>query len=157
MADPRTGLQQALLRANDGSLSDASWSAANELLLFTQVKNEKKRLFAVRLPRATGKIEGNWINIPVEGTPDRPRWSADGKAIFFVSTQDGFRCIYGQAFSGSAPQGAPYAIAHFHHGHRAIDTVLPRSFNMSVGEKSLFFNLGDQSSAIELGHLSSSR
>lgn len=154
MADPRNGSNRVLLHEAGASLSDASWSPANEHLLFTEVKDDKKRLYAVRVPRASGQAAGNWIGIPTQGVPDHPRWSGDGRSIFYVSNQDGFRCIYGQAFSpeSHSPIEPPFAVAHFHHGRSAIDTVLPRAFNLSASGTSLYFNLGDQSSTVQVGH-----
>src|SRR6185437_5791854 len=43
-------------------------------------------------------------------------WDADGNAVYYWSTRDGFRCLYKQALDPESkiPQGAPIAILHRH-------------------------------------------
>ncbi|MGH9656972.1 MAG: TolB family protein, partial [Bryobacteraceae bacterium] len=38
--------------------------------------------------------EREWIVIEDERTLDKPRWSPDGRLIYFSSERDGFRCIW---------------------------------------------------------------
>jgi Tol biopolymer transport system component len=156
MADPRTGEMQVVLQEDGAALSDASWSPANELMLFTETKGDRKRMFAVHLPHSTAKVEGRWIPIPDKGVSvEHPRWSGDGQTIFYISNTDGFSCIYGQAFSprNDEPVGSPFAVAHIHNQRASIDNVFPRARNLSVDGDSIYFNLGEQSSTIWIGSL----
>jgi serine/threonine protein kinase len=156
MADPRTGDTRVVLQEDGVALGDASWSPANELMLFTETKGDRKRMFAVRLPRSSAKVEGKWMPIPDKGvSPEHPRWSGDGRTIFYFSNSDGFSCIYGQAFSPERgePMGGPFAVAHFHNQRASIDNVFSRSRNLSVDGDSIYFNLGEQSSTIWIGSL----
>jgi serine/threonine protein kinase len=156
MADPRTGEARVVLQEKGASLSEASWSSANEMMLFTETKGDLKRMFAVRVSRSSGEVGGNWIAIPDRGvSPDHPRWSGDGRTIFYISNSDGFSCIYGLAFSPEKGEvvGAPFAVAHFHNQRASIDNVFARSLNLSVDGNSIYFNLGEQSSTIWIGML----
>ena len=157
MADPRTGAISSVLGESGAALGDASWSPTNEFLLFTETKNDRKRIFAVRLPRSSGKREGKWISIPDNGiAPEHPRWSGDGRTIFYISNSDGFPCIYGQAFSPERGEvvGSPYAVSHFHNQRANIDNVFAEWLRLSVDGDSVYFNLGEQSSTVWLGSLS---
>jgi serine/threonine protein kinase len=154
MADPRTGATRIVLQEDGAALSDASWSPVNELMLFIETKGDRKQMFAVRLPRATANVEGRWIPIPDKGiTVEHPRWSGDGRTIFYSSNSDGFTCIYGQAFSPEkgAVVGKPFSVAHFHNGRASIDNVFPRARTLSVDGNSIYFNLGEQLSTIWIG------
>ena len=154
MADPRTGATRIVLQEDGAALSDASWSPVNELMLFTETKGDRKQMFAVRLPRSTANVEGRWIPIPDKGiSVEHPRWSGDGRTIFYSSNSDGFTCIYGQAFSPERGEvvGKPFSVAHFHNQRASIDNVFPRARTLSVDGNSVYFNLGEQSSTIWIG------
>ena len=156
MADPRSGATHTVLEETGASLDDATWSPANQHLLFTETNGGVKRIFAARLPQATAKVTGKWILIPDAGvSPQHARWSGDGRTIVYVSNSDGFTCIYGWSFSPEKDQviGRPFPIAHFHNARASIDNVFPRSFNLSVDRDSVFFNLGEQTSTIWTGQL----
>lgn len=157
MADPRTGDQRSVLKEDGTSLSEPNWSSTNQYLLFTKENDAGDRqIFAVRFPASTTATEGRWIPITkASESSDRPRWSGDGKTVFFVSTRDGFSCIWGQTFNPATGQidGAPFPVMHFHNRRASIDVVAPRSFNLSVAGDSIYFNLGEASSSIWIGTL----
>jgi serine/threonine protein kinase len=149
------GSQKVILGVPGRSVGDVSWSSENGFLLFIEQKEDHKRMYAVRLNPQTGEAETNWLAIPTgTGTPWHPRWSGDGKTIFYVSNADGFLCIYGLPFNGKTKTfGVPFDVAHFHKQRASIDNVLPRAFNLSVAGDTIYLNLGEQSSTIQLGKL----
>ena len=158
MIDPQTGERRFVLKQDGVSLSEPSWSPKTEFLLFTRQSEDqgKKQIMVVRLPRSTSSAEGNWVPItPASESSDRPRWSGDGKTIFYVSTRDGSSCLWGQPFNPEAgePVGPPFAVMHYHNRKNSIDVIAPRSFNLSVAGDSIYFNLGEQSSSIWIGKL----
>jgi Tol biopolymer transport system component len=160
MIDPQTGKHRLVLKHDGVSLSEPSWSPKTEYLLFTR-QNEgdgNKQIFAVRFPKSTASVEGKWIPITeASKSSDRPRWSGDGKSIFYVSTRDGFSCLWGQTFNPEAGEtsGPPFAVMHYHNRRNSIDVVAPRSFNLSAAGDSIYFNLGESSSSIWIGRLRS--
>jgi hypothetical protein len=158
MADPQTGEQRSVLKGNGASLSEPSWSPQNEYLLFTKSNEDGggRQIFAVHLPKSTASAVGKWISITkASESSDRPRWSGDGKTIFYVSTRDGFSCLWGQSFNPEAGEkrGIPFPIMHFHNPRTSIDVVMPRSFNLSVAGDTIYFNLGESTSSIWMGTL----
>lgn len=157
MMDPQTGEHRSVLQEDGVSLSEPSWSPQNEYLLFTrQTRDLGKQIFAVRFPRSTASATGKWIPITAASeSSDRPRWSGDGKTIYYLSTRDGFSCIWGQAFDPEtgATSGPPFAVMHYHNRRNSIDVVYPRSFNLSVAGDSIYFNLGESTSSIWIGRL----
>jgi len=158
MIDPQTGERRFVLKQDGVSLSEPSWSPKTEFLLFTRQSEDqgKKQIMAVRLPRSSASAEGNWVPItPASESSDRPRWSGDGKTIFYVSTRDGSSCLWGQSFNPQAgePVGPPFAVMHYHNRKNSIDVIAPKSFNLSVAGDSIYFNLGEQSSSIWIGKL----
>jgi serine/threonine protein kinase len=157
MTDPQTGEQRSVLKESGVSLSEPSWSPRNEYLLFAR-ENEAgaKQIFTVRLPRSTASAQGKWIPVTqVSESSDRPRWSGDGKTVFYLSTRDGFSCLWGQNFNPEIgkKRGVPFPVMHFHNRRISIDVVAPRSFNLSVAGDSIYFNLGESNSSIWIGTL----
>ncbi|MEI9978880.1 MAG: protein kinase [Edaphobacter sp.] len=158
MIDPQTGEHRLVLKQDGMSLSEPGWSSKTGYLLFTRQNAGlgKKQIFAVHLPKSTASAEGKWIPITdASESSDRPRWSGDGKTIFFISKRDGFSCIWGQAFDPETEEtkGTPFAVMHYHNRRNSIDVVAPRSFNLSVAGDSVYFNLGESSSSIWIGKL----
>ena len=157
MVDLRTGETKTVLEAGGTSLSDAAWSPENQYLLFTASRNgEKKRVFAVLFPKSGQTATGDWIPITTESEfSDRPRWSGDGKTIFYLSTRDGFWCVWGQHFdikSGSA-LSQPYSVFHYHNSRFSPGAVVSRSFNLSAAGDSIYLNVGEMNASIWTGVL----
>jgi Tol biopolymer transport system component len=158
MIDPQTGERRSVLKQNGMSLSEPSWSPKTEYLLFTKQSESQgnKQIFAVRFPKSTASPDGKWLPITdTSESSDRPRWSGDGKTIFYLSTRDGFSCLWGQSFNPETGEtsGPPFAVMHYHNRRNSIDVVAPRSFNLSVAGDSIYFNLGESSSSIWIGKL----
>jgi eukaryotic-like serine/threonine-protein kinase len=158
MVDPQTGKHRLVLKQDGVSLSEPSWSPKTEYLLFTRQSEGEgnKQIFAVRFPKSTASVQGKRVPITeASKSSDRPRWSGDGRTIFYVSTRDGFSCLWGQPFDPEAGEisGPPFAVMHYHNRRDSIDVVAPRSFNLSVAGDSIYFNLGESSSSIWIGKL----
>ncbi len=153
-ADPRSGAVHTILSRPGVSLGDATWSAANGLMLFTATADGHKRVFAVRLSGETGEPVGPWIPLLTEeDNPDHPRWSGDGKTIFYVSRRDSFQCVYGRRFSAKtlSEQGSAFPVMHFHQARASIENVSAWTFNLSAADDSLYLTLGEQNSTIRTG------
>ncbi len=153
---PDTGESRTVAEGNGLSLANASWSPENQYLLFTAAKGSKNQIFAVRFPASTAKTVGSWIPITDESKwADRPRWSGDGRTIFYISTRDGFRCIWGRHFEPKSgqTQGPPFAVKHYHNGRISPAFVLWEYFNLAAAGNSIYFNPGEQNGTIWIGKL----
>ena len=157
LADLETGKTRTILSNSGASLGDANWSEKNQYLLFTvSEKDGDKQIFAVYLPKSTGSAAGRWIPITSASEwSDRPRWSADGKYIYYRSTRDGFSCIWGQRFDPRAGQisGFPFAVQHYHNLRTSVGIITPRSFNLAVAGDAIYLNVGEETSSIWTGLL----
>jgi hypothetical protein len=153
----KTAEEKTIMGADGISFGDASWSPANQHLLFTASKDGiTKQVFAVRFPTSTQTIGSKWI--PITGQSEfseRPRWSGDGKTIYYMSTRDGFGCIWGQRFDSKSETsaGKPFAVMHYHNTRFSPASVVARSFNLSVSGDSVYLNVGEENSSIWTGML----
>jgi Tol biopolymer transport system component len=52
-----------------------------------------------------------------------PRWSPDGKLIYFLSDRDGFRCVWAQPvdLTRRAVRGSPFPAYHAHSARITLD------------------------------------
>jgi eukaryotic-like serine/threonine-protein kinase len=157
MVDPRTREAKIVLQAEGLSLNDASWSPENQYLLFTVSRDgNRKQVFAVLFPKSAQSATGEWIPITSESEfSDRPRWSGDGNTVFYLSTRDGFSCVWGQHFDikSGRPTSKPFAVMHYHNPRFSPARVASRSFNLSVSGDSIYLNVGETNSSIWTGVL----
>jgi serine/threonine protein kinase len=155
MADLRTGEEKIVLEASGTSLGEATWSSESQHLLFTASRDGiKKQVFAVLFPKSRHAATGAWIPITSElEFSDRPRWSGDGKTIFYLSTRDGFSCVWGVHFDVDSGRvtSSPFAVMHYHNSRFSPAAVASRSFNLSVSEDSVYLNVGEINASIWVG------
>ncbi|MBV9483849.1 MAG: protein kinase [Acidobacteria bacterium] len=145
-----------LEKANQ-SLSEATWSPRSQYLLFTASPDGvSKRIFAVLFPKSERQPKGQWIPLtPKAEFNDRPRWSGDGKTVFYLSRRDGFSCVWGQHFDSQSGRaiGVPFAVMHFHDPRFSPHVVLDRAFNLSVAGDSVYLNIGEINTSVWVGRL----
>jgi Tol biopolymer transport system component len=157
MVDIETGASIAVLEKKDYSLGEGTWSAQNQYLLFTASRNgTAKQVFAVRFPENASMPVGEWIPITSETEfSGRPRWSGDGKTIFYLSTRDGFSCVWGQHFDPQSGRttSPPFAIIHYHNPRFSPHVVVERAFSLSAAGDSIYLNVGEINSSVWIGTL----
>jgi hypothetical protein len=96
--------------------------------------------------------EKEWIPITPPGVWEgMARWQADGRALYFCSERDGFRCIWKQPLGGDKrPAGDAVAVAHFHSARRSLKNIPAQWFNLSVLRDALVLNLRETKANIWL-------
>ncbi len=154
-ADPRTGQQITVLHDPSAMLGDASWSPANGYLALVSTVDAQRQFVAVHLNGTTMQPDGPVLRLTKEpGGPMHPRWFGQGHGIVYVSNHEGALCLYTRSFNIAARTfGVPVAVAHFETQRASINDVTPRAFNLSADGDTVYLNLGEQSSTIEVGLL----
>ena len=145
------------MEEKDHSLSEATWSPETQYLLFTASRDgTSKQVFAVFFPRSTARPIGEWIAVTDKSEfSDRPRWSGDGKTVFYLSTRDGHSCVWGQRFDPGSGHvsGDPFPVLHYHNPRFSPHVVAERSFNLSVSGDSVYLNIGEINTSVWVGRL----
>ena len=119
--------------------------------------SEPLKIAPVREGKAAGEAE--WITVTAAaGLNRRPWWSPDGNLLYFLSTRDGYSCIWAQRLDPSAkrPRGEPMAVYHFHETRRSPNVLAAASFGPAVGRGRIVFALGEQNGNIWLAEPESS-
>jgi hypothetical protein len=153
MVEPKPGAAPVSLLAKPGwVLAEANWSSANQYLLFTASSGgARKQIFAMHLPPNGEATTGNWVPITNSSEwADKPRWSQDGKMIFYLSERDGYTCLWAQHFNPASGEidGPPSAVMHFHNARISPGRVLPRSLSLAVSFDAIYLNLGETTGSI---------
>jgi eukaryotic-like serine/threonine-protein kinase len=157
IVDIDTAVSFTVLEKKDYSLSEATWSPQNQYLLFTASRNgTSKQVFAVRFSKNARMPVGEWIPITSETEfSGRPRWSGDGKTIFYLSTRDGFSCVWGQHFDPRSGRttSPPFGIIHYHNPRFSPHVVVERAFNLTAAGDSIYLNVGEINASVWIGTL----
>ena len=141
---PKYGLYQA------GFSGDGEW-----ITFVVAAAPERTRLAIAKFLPGTPPEERDWIFLTDGSTLDtRPRWSPDGKSLYFMSDRDGSRCIYAQRLDAVSkrPVGPLVSIFHSHTARLSILNVgATGRLGLGVAEDKIVFNMGDITGNIWLG------
>jgi eukaryotic-like serine/threonine-protein kinase len=111
----------------------------------------RSRIYVMPFRADQQHIPHEWIAV-TDGASwdDTPRWSPDGKAIYFISERDGFRCIWSQALDSATkhPVGAPAAVYHSHSARRSLLNVSLAVLSIAVANDKIVFNMGERTGNI---------
>jgi len=91
-------------------------------ILFNAIRRQPEGRLSVYVVSAAG---GPWIRV-TDGkqTDDKPRWSPDGKTIYFLSDHKGYFNVWGRHFdpANSKVQGEPFQVTAL----QSRDLMIPR-------------------------------
>jgi serine/threonine protein kinase/Tol biopolymer transport system component len=122
---------------------DGRWLAFNEA-----VSAEKRRLFVAPLPDSQRSGPGDWIAI-TDATSwlDKAEWSVDGRLLYYVSSVDGYWCIWAQQLDQNTkhPLGGPVAVHHFHDNRASMRNLELSKLKLAVATDKIIFNMGELS------------
>lgn len=151
------GQRQTILSKPGAYVSQATWSPANQMLLFAVSSDlPKGQVFASRFPAGADLPDSHWIAVtsPAEFARD-PRWSSDGRTVFYESNRDNYWCLWGQHFDPKAgrPLGKPFVVQHYHNLKFLLSGLNAHSFNISVVGDAIYLNVAEMNSSIWTGKL----
>jgi serine/threonine protein kinase/Tol biopolymer transport system component len=90
--------------------------------------------------------ESEWIAVTDGQTwTDAPRWSPDGRTLYYISDADGFRCVWGQALDPNTkiPAGEPFVAHHVHGRKHSIANIAMRDVELSVAPGKILYSMGE--------------
>jgi hypothetical protein len=76
---------------------------------------------------------------------DLPRWAPGGDRLYYISSRDGFLCIWSQRLDPATkkPVGPPDAAQHFHARRHSIGGINYGATDLAVTRDSIIFNLAE--------------
>ena len=155
--DVATGKPRIILSVPGGTVQDAEWSPESRFILFTVLRpGSNGQVFAARFSPGGNAADSHWVEIT--GATDwsrKPRWSGDGKTIYYLSNRDGNWCVWGQHFDpviGRAT-GDAFPVQHFHDQKSTPAAINADGLNLSGTGESLYLNVLETGGTIWLGKL----
>lgn len=125
--------ERTLMSAPDGTqlwAQNRSYSPNGRWIAFTLLNLQANRVEPYVAP-ASGAPLADWVRIaPGHESPDKPRWSADGEAILFISREaTSYRNLWATRFDPGKgrPIGKPFALTSFD----SAATVISPYFDVS--------------------------
>jgi Tol biopolymer transport system component/DNA-binding winged helix-turn-helix (wHTH) protein len=145
-AAPRADERVRIVTANLGyDLWQAMPSPDGRWLSFVAVPREPGTATLFALP-STG---GQWVQL-TEGTfwDDKPRWSSDGRYIYFLSSRSGLLNIWAMSFdTAQGTPGEPFKVTEFD-DPRAVVSPSVGSMDFGVGRGRIVVPIAELSSSI---------
>ena len=156
--DVDTRQVSVLLRDETRPIYAPKLSADEKWIAFQAVEQPTTRtIYAApfRAGQPVGKNE--WVRITDGSFMDRnSNWSPDGTLIYFLSERDSFRCIWAQRVDPATkqPQGAPFAVAHFHNAVRSLMNIDgPGQVGITVAPDRIIYSIGELTANIWMTQL----
>jgi len=137
--DARYNLMQARLSPDERSI-----------VFVERVDAGHSRIYAAPYQDAGKSPESSWVALTNgESWDTAPAWSADGRTVYYTSSRDGFRCVWGQRIDGSRrPVGEPAGVHHFHIAKLSPGLAPFNGMDMCVGGGQIFLSLGEMTGDI---------
>lgn len=139
--DTRTAAHQAIYADPGSNLYLANFSKDGQWVLFTSEQGGRRpRMWAAPFRELRDVPATEWVSL---GEGDYPRWSVDGRRIYFTQAHDGLECIFMRAVDPATrrPAGPVTEVQHFH-GRLTPQGTRPGTFRISVAQDKLAFPLG---------------
>jgi Tol biopolymer transport system component len=142
LLDTHTGARTVLLTHPTWNLYWGAFSADGRWVAFTAKSGpEQSRVFVAPFDGTRPSDSRNWI--PVTGGPGAdtaPRWSPDGKRLYYFSDRDGFRCIWSVGFDHGRPI-MPVAVHHFHEARYSLSDIPVAFLELAAGGRQLVLEM----------------
>jgi Tol biopolymer transport system component/predicted Ser/Thr protein kinase len=84
-----------------------------------------------------------------------PRWSPDGRLLYYLSDRDGFNCVWATPLDPrtNRPSGEPFPVLHAHRSDMTMLLPAKLAFSIDIADRRLVLNASDVSGEIYTGLL----
>jgi hypothetical protein len=87
------------------------------------INKGRRRVYIAPLHAKRAAPESEWVAVSDWSRfENQPRWSIDGRLLYFISARDNLRCIWAQPLDPFSKHsiGEPFAVYHFHDTQREL-------------------------------------
>jgi Tol biopolymer transport system component len=157
LVDAASGQKFTIIERQDGyNFSEPTLSSDGAWLSFIASIAARSRVYVIPFQAGRQFTQKEWIPVTEETSwDDTPRWSPDGRTIYFISERDGFRCIWSQSLDPATkrPVGSPVALYHSHTARRSLLNVSIAVLSIAVAHDKIVFNMGERTGNIWMATL----
>jgi Tol biopolymer transport system component len=119
------------------NLWQASFSPNGRWIAFVADNLEEAGVATVAVMPSSGADSSHWTHLTdVHGWADKPRWSPDGKLLYYILRESSFFNVWAVQFDGDTgrPVGAPFQVTRFvDPGRRLFPNVGDSDLGVSAG------------------------
>jgi eukaryotic-like serine/threonine-protein kinase len=137
-------------------LLDADLSADGQWVALSTGRTDGRVALQVRRLEASPGSDDGGIEI-VDGASwtGSPRWSPDGRLLYYLSDRDDFNCVWAIPLEHRTkrPAGEPFAVLHAHRSDRKLTLPAKRGFSLAVSRNRLVLNAGELAGEVYIGKL----
>jgi dipeptidyl aminopeptidase/acylaminoacyl peptidase len=153
----RTARNVPLIRTPKWNLYQARFSPDGRWITFlANTSPETSQIYVARFHGMQQIPETEWLPITSEGgRVDKPRFSPDGRLIYFTSDGEGSRSIQAIRFDGATgrPVGAPFVVFDFRGPRLSMAPVNLSPMDLAIGRDKLVTLVAESHSNIWLAEL----
>ena len=142
---PGEPARTAVLQDTDADLRHARFSPDERWVAFVaRFDGGSTRIYVA--PFRDRLVPSNEWNALTDGTAweSSPHWSPNGRLVYYVSTRDGYHCIWAQHLdAGNRPAGPPFPVYHLHSARRSTSILPFDDTDLFVGRNQLLLSLSE--------------
>jgi Tol biopolymer transport system component len=120
-------------------------------LAFEALSSANCRIYVTPFQPGEPVPESQWVSMTDNPVWDRkPRWSPDGRLLYFLSERDGFRCLWARPFvaASRSPSGPVFAVYHSHLARLSMLNLNLSALETAVVPGRFVFNMADRAGNI---------
>jgi Tol biopolymer transport system component/predicted Ser/Thr protein kinase len=112
-------------------------------------------LHVIRLDTPPDSLEKGTLIADGTSWTASPRWSPDGRFLYYLSDRDGFNCVWATPLDPrtKGPSGEPFPVLHAHRSNMNMALPAKIAFSIAISARSLVLNASDLSGEIYTGLL----
>ncbi|MFN0168753.1 MAG: winged helix-turn-helix domain-containing protein [Bryobacteraceae bacterium] len=155
LVDVETGQRTELISHPKYNMNGAELSPDQRWVAFSTPAARSSPLYVAPVKEGRAPGEEEWIKVADGGVhQERPWWSPDGNLLYFLTTMDGFRCVFAQRLHPIAkrPEGEPFEVYHFH-GTRLRSPGAAMNFGPAILPNGIIFGLTEETGNLWLGEI----
>jgi Tol biopolymer transport system component/predicted Ser/Thr protein kinase len=114
-------------------------------------------LHVIRLDTPPDSLEKGTLITDGTSWTASPRWSPDGRLLYYLSDRDGFNCVWATLLDPRTkrPSGEPFPVLHAHRSNMNMALPAKIAFSIAISARRLVLNASDLSGEIYTGLLDS--
>ena len=145
------GFETVVLEPDEPEILDADLSWDDRWLAVSAGKPDGRVAIFIIPVRDPPPLPAEWIELE-DGSHwvGSPRWSPDGRLLYYLSDRDEFTCIWALPLDPTTkrPAGDPFAVLHAHRDTMKMVGPNKGAFSMAIGGRRLVFNAAEMTGEV---------